>query len=97
MKADTPQTPPETFLAGGFKAKADSKQKEIYTKVLKAFLNGLNFDLKENSTGFDIDYKVREIVNNELEEGFKFNHGTGHGIGISTHEALPRISPARSV
>ncbi len=83
-----------TFLAGGIKAKADNRQKEIYTKVLKAFLNGINYELNENTTGFDIDKKVRGIINQDKPEGFNFSHGTGHGIGISVHESPPRLGPS---
>lgn len=90
-----------TFLASGVDCQVDSKtsprndeyqkQKEIYTKVLKAFLHGINFELEENTTGFDIDKKVREIINENRPEGFNFSHGTGHGVGISVHEAPPRL------
>lgn len=83
-----------TFLAGGKKASADKKQKEIYTGVLKAFLHGINFELDENTTGFDIDKKVREIIEQNKPEGFNFGHGTGHGIGISVHESPPRLGPS---
>lgn len=79
-----------TFLASSM-IKADKDKKKIYTRVLKAFLHGLNYEITGNNTGFDIDNKVREIINENLEEGFKFSHGTGHGIGISVHESLPRL------
>ncbi len=85
-----------TFLAGGKKAIADSKQKEVYTKVLKGFLNGINFELKKGATGFDIDKKVREVIEKDKPEGFNFSHGTGHGIGIGVHESPPRLGPSES-
>lgn len=80
-----------TFLAGGNRIAASDKQKEIYTKVLKAFLHGINYKLKEHTTGYDIDKKVRKIIEKDKPDGFKFSHGTGHGIGISVHEFPPRI------
>jgi len=83
-----------TFLAGGSKTLASQKQKEIYTRVLKAFLNGINYEIDESTTGFDIDKKVREIIDYDKPEGFNFSHGTGHGIGISVHEAPPRLGPS---
>lgn len=80
-----------TFIAGGKKALVDKKTKKIYTQVLKAFLNGLNYPLTEDTGGFDIDKTVRDIINQNMEEGFTFPHGTGHGVGISVHELPPRI------
>lgn len=82
-----------TFRAG---TSASEEQKEIYTRVLKGFLHGINFELKESSTGFDIDKKVREIVEQDKPEGFNFPHGTGHGVGISVHESPPRLSPSEA-
>lgn len=83
-----------TFLAKSKNNIATEKQKEIYTKVLKAFLHGINYKLHENTTGFDIDSKVREIINQDKPEGFNFSHGTGHGVGVSVHESPPRIGPS---
>lgn len=80
-----------TFLAGGSEAAASEKQKQVYTTVLKAFLNGISFELADYSTGFDIDKKVREIIERNKPEGFEFLHGTGHGVGISVHESPPRL------
>ena len=64
-------------------------QKTIYTTVLKAFL--LGFNTTEITSGFDIDFKVREYLKNNAPEGFVFNHGLGHGIGINVHEAPPNL------
>ncbi|MFA6988571.1 MAG: M24 family metallopeptidase [Candidatus Gastranaerophilaceae bacterium] len=81
-----------TFLAGK-DAKANNLQKKVYTTVLKAFLNAYNIDIDENTTGFDIDKKARNIIEESKIEGFTFSHGTGHGVGISVHEYPPAISP----
>jgi len=80
-----------TFLAGGCTAKADTQVKQVYTAVLKGFLNGLYMEIDANTTGFDLDKKVRDIVDANKPECFSFSHATGHGIGISVHESPPRI------
>jgi len=66
-------------------------QKKIYTTVLKAFLNAFNY-YKDGVTGFDIDAYVRKFFAENDCEGFVFNHGLGHGIGINVHEAPPNLS-----
>ena len=64
--------------------------KKVYTTVLKAFLHA--FNIKDFDCGFDIDYLARYFLKNDSPEGFVFNHGLGHGIGVSVHEAPPRLS-----
>lgn len=68
--------------------------KKAYTTVLKAFLNTLNYDIKEETTYFDLDEKARSIINIENIEGFAFNHSTGHGVGINVHEHPPILAPS---
>lgn len=79
--------------------------KKIYTCVLKAFLNAFNYykthkcchcgeenHEHHNITGYDIDGSVREFFEKMELEGFIFNHGLGHGIGINVHEYPPSLS-----
>ena len=74
------------------KGKPNDLQKKVYTTVLKAFLNAYNTKITSNITGHDIDSKTRNLLDKTPIEGFVFNHGLGHGIGISVHEYPPNLS-----
>ncbi len=66
------------------------KQKQVYTLVLKSFLNVYNKNL---ASGFELDEMARKILK-KAPEGFLFSHSLGHGVGVNVHSALPLISSA---
>ena len=63
-------------------------QRKVYTTVLKVFLSSFN---SSPTNGFDIDAKARRIFDENKIDGFVFNHGLGHGIGVSVHEYPPNL------
>lgn len=65
------------------------KQKEVYSAVLKAFLNCYHSNAH---TGADLDKIARKILTPWAKEGFLFPHALGHGIGIPVHQSPPVIS-----
>lgn len=69
--------------------------KKIYTYVLKAFLKAFNYCNKHKHrpiTGFEIDNSVHDFFATCDLNGFVFNHGLGHGIGVNVHEYPPNLS-----
>lgn len=74
------------------KGEPSELQRKVYTTVLKAFLNAFNYNVTSATSGFDIDSLARKIFAENEIDGFVFNHGLGHGIGISVHEYPPNLS-----
>ncbi len=71
------------------KGEPSALQKKVYTTVLKMFLNAYNSGL---NVGYNIDAVAREVYSQNGIDGFVFNHGLGHGIGINVHEYPPNLS-----
>ena len=74
------------------KGEPSELQKQVYTTVLKVFLNCYNYQMTSQTTGFEIDKLAHCIFDKNTIDGFEFSHGLGHGVGISVHEAPPNLS-----
>ena len=66
-------------------------KKNIYTRILKGHLALRNFELKNNSTGAQLDQAARKYLK---QIGLDYPHSTGHGVGycLNVHESPPSIS-----
>ena len=69
--------------------KANAKQKELYSIVLKAQQEALS-SIKAGKKANEIDKVARDIIT-DAGYGDYFGHGLGHGVGLEIHEA-PRLS-----
>tara|TARA_B100001057_G_C22831114_1_gene943430 strand:+ start:186 stop:1904 length:1719 start_codon:yes stop_codon:yes gene_type:complete len=65
--------------------------KDIFTRVLKGHIAVADFNLKENTTGSQIDNCARKYLK---QIGLDYAHGTGHGVGyfLNVHEGPHAIS-----
>ena len=66
-------------------------KKNIYTRILKGHLTLRNFQLKNNTTGAQLDRAARKYLK---QIGLDYPHSTGHGVGycLNVHESPPSIS-----
>lgn len=78
------------------KGTPDGRQKQVYTTVLKMFLNAYNYKVTNRTTGFTLDKIARKIHVKSGLKDFNFNHGLGHGVGINVHESPPSISAGKA-
>ena len=60
--------------------KPNDEQKDRFTRVLKGHIAIAVVKFPKNSKGSSIDYLARKWLN---EINCDFDHGTGHGIGLS--------------
>ncbi len=79
-----------TVFCGAKGVNPEPWQKKIYTVTLKGALGCLHAEFDRTLYGNQIDLYAR---NHCTVNGYVYNHGTGHGIGIHVHEAGARISP----
>lgn len=89
------------------KGSPNELQKQVYTVVLKAFLNCFNFyntpsglrppspTREDSQTGYELDKLAHQILDESID-GFAFSHGLGHGIGINVHEAPPALNQSET-
>ncbi|MEM7402610.1 MAG: M24 family metallopeptidase [Myxococcota bacterium] len=80
-----------TFLVGNAAMQATPQQKQRFTTVLQAAINGMTARFPKGTSGVQLDALVRAAL---WQQGYNYAHGTGHGVGIHVHESPPRVSPA---
>ncbi|EAR08711.1 aminopeptidase P family protein [Reinekea blandensis] len=71
----------------------DAEIREQFTRVLKGYIALETARFPHGTTGTQLDILARQYL---WQEGYDFDHGTGHGVGafLSVHEGPQRISKA---
>lgn len=71
----------------------DDEIREQFTRVLKGYIALETARFPKGTTGTQLDVLARQFL---WQEGYDFDHGTGHGVGafLSVHEGPQRISKA---
>ncbi len=69
----------------------NNRIKNIFTRVLKGHIAVAEYDLKNNTSGAEIDIAARKYLK---QIGLDYPHGTGHGVGyfLNVHEGPHAIS-----
>ena len=75
---------------------SSKRVRKIFTRVLKGHIAVANYNLKEKTTGSEIDNKARKYLK---QVGLDYAHGTGHGVGyfLNVHEGPHAISKNNKV
>ena len=73
----------------------DDDVKRMYTLVLKGHIALDQARFPAGTTGTQLDALARQFL---WQEGYDYDHGTGHGVGsfLSVHEAPQRIAKAHN-
>jgi len=69
-----------------------TQEKEDYTLVLKALIEGTTAQYPTGTRGYQLDAIIRKPL---WDKGINYGHGTGHGVGcfLNVHEGPQSISP----
>jgi Xaa-Pro aminopeptidase len=78
-----------TFFVGGPDDLPTREMTRWFTLTLKSAIAGMTARIPRGAVGAQLDGITRAPL---WAEGFEFNHGTGHGVGINVHEYPPRVA-----